>query len=385
MTSRQRFLNRIHGKPVDRPPFFPDLSMWYQYQRNAGKLPAHLFAPGELIPPGDPVHALTGTFPERYRSLDLLSLHREIGCGLPVHGYGSFYRMETEGFTVEVEKGPGSETKTIRTPKGVLRETRRQAENHSWATQEHLVKGPDDYPALEFMVTHTRPTADYGKIQSMLAVVGDLGYINLIVGRSPMGKFMIDYMGLENLTYAMADDPAGFDRIFNVVRDHDRAVWALCAKAPGQIGFIADNMDEFLYSPILYRKYCLPVYQEITMTLHAGGKKVLAHMDGRLRNILPMVKDTGIDVLDGCTPAPMNDFSVKELHDALGSGQYAYCGIPAPFLVQNKKLSEILDFGRMILDTLKERAILNIGDIMPEHGDIETIRAISEMAAKEYS
>ena len=74
----------------------------------------------------------------------------------------------------------------------------------------------------------------------------------------------------------------------------------------------------------------------------------------------------------------MNNFSVQELAQALGAKQYAYCGIPANFFVDGKAENEILDFARMIVTEMNEKVILNVGDIMPEQGDINLIRKIRD-------
>jgi hypothetical protein len=221
-------------------------------------------------------------------------------------------------------------------------------------------------------------TPNYERADKALKIVGNLGYVNMISGRSPYGRLVVDLIGIINLTYISVDYPDELTELLEVIHEVDIKLWEITSRAPGRIAFIADNMDEMLYSPPNYKRFCLPVYQEMTDLFHRHGKIVLAHMDGRLKNLLPMIKDTGIDVLDGCTPAPMNNFSVQELTNALGSKQYAYCGIPANFFIENRPDSEIIDFARMIVDTMGEKVILNIGDIMPEQGDIELVRKIRE-------
>lgn len=378
MTHRERFFNRITGKETDRTPFFPDLSKWYEYHRNAGEVPEKDYLPGEFIPPDAPINRKKGIMPDRYLNMNLLDIHRDLDCGLPVHGYGIFYDVSYPNCEISTKTEGDATIRIIKTPKGQLREVSRMAMDRSTLIVEHLAKNADDFPALKYFIRDAVYTPNYERAQAVLDTVGDLGYVNMIAGRSPYGRLVVDLMGIVNLTYASVDNPTEFLGLLDVIHDADVKLWEITAKAPGKIAFIADNMDESLYSPPNYKRFCLPYYQEMTDLFHKHGKIVLAHNDGRLKNLLPMVKDTGIDVLDGCTPAPMNDFSVQELVQALGKNQYAYCGVPANFFVEDRSASEIIDFARMIFDTMGNKVILNIGDIMPEKGDIELIREIRE-------
>ena len=67
MTNRQLFLDLIYGKKVEKLLFFPDITVWYQAQRvEAGA--EQKFAPGALIPDNDPIHALSGTMPDKFKN-----------------------------------------------------------------------------------------------------------------------------------------------------------------------------------------------------------------------------------------------------------------------------------------------------------------------------
>jgi hypothetical protein len=105
-------------------------------------------------------------------------------------------------------------------------------------------------------------------------------------------------------------------------------------------------------------------------------------MDGRLRGLLPMVKDTGIDIIDGATPAPMNDFELPELADALTGRMRAWCGVPSTMFCDGSSKADVIDFAARILDTLGDRVVLNVGDQLPPNGDIEKVRAIGEWVSR---
>ena len=293
MTQRERFFNRITGKNTDKNPFFPDLSKWYEYHRNAGEIPDKDYLPGELIPPDDVINKKPGIMPEPYQHSTLFDIHRDLDCGLPVHGYGIFYDVSYPNCEIITQQNDTETITIIKTPKGELRQVSRMAGDRSTMITEHMVKTVSDFPALKEFISNTVYSPNYEKATKALDLVGELGYVNMIVGRSPYGKLVVDLAGIVNLTYIAMEHPHELTETLEVIHESDRKLWEITAKAPGKIAFIADNMDESLYSPMNYERFCLPVYQEMTDLFHRHGKIVLAHMDGRLKNLLPMGKGHG--------------------------------------------------------------------------------------------
>ena len=140
-----------------------------------------------------------------------------------------------------------------------------------------------------------------------------------------------------------------------------------------------DNVDNTSVSPDLYAKYSLPYYQRKCEFLHAANKTVLCHMDGRLQGLLPLVKETGIDVLDGITPEPMNDFTVDELAAALGEKQFAWAGVPSSMFSAAATQQDVVDYAKRLIDTLGDKLILNVGDQLPPDADISLVEVVTEV------
>ncbi|OGS34261.1 MAG: hypothetical protein A2293_13660 [Elusimicrobia bacterium RIFOXYB2_FULL_49_7] len=379
LTHRKRFLNLINGEKVDKVPFFPDLSKWYEANRYGEGPRERNYLPGELIAPEDTINRLPGqALPARFRGKNIFEIHAALDCGIPVHGYDIFYKTTYRNSEIIEKHSPERVTTVIRTSKGELREIKGMAADHSQAILEHFVKSEGDLDILTHIVQDTVYSPNFGRVEKALSIIGESGYLNLIIPRSPMGRLIHNYMGVEAVTYALMDYPEKMQCLLDIMREKDREVWTLATAAPGKIAFMADNMDEFLISPDWYRSYFLPVYQEMNALLHRANKKVLTHMDGRLKNILPMIPDSGFDVLDGCTPSPVGNYEPRELYAALGRGQYAYCGVPAALFIEENSERRVLDFTRKILDEMGDKLILNVGDIMPEKGNIDIIEKMSD-------
>jgi hypothetical protein len=382
MNHRQHLFDFLAGARPGRTPFFPDLSKWYEHQRNGWDHLDETVAPGALIPADHPMHRRSGTLPGSLAGCDHVGLHRMLDVGMPVHGYHCFFRTMIDGVTVDrrVEEDGKRIVATWHTPKGELVEVRERAHDGSFAHRKHLVEREEDLPQLLYIAGHLRYTADYAKSEALLRAVGDAGYVNHIINRSPFGKLMLEYCGLEALAGLMADAPETMAEVLCAFAEADRPLWRLAVEAPGRMVFIADNMDDQLYGARWFERHCLPYYREITDLAHRHGKLVLAHLDGRLKNLFPFIPATGLDLLDGCSPAPMNDFTPAELAAALGAGQYAYCGVPAN-LVASESPERCADFARGIIEAGGGRFVLNIGDIMPAGAPLATIERLREVCA----
>ena len=119
--------------------------------------------------------------------------------------------------------------------------------------------------------------------------------------------------------------------------------------------------------------------QEVAATTPSGTIEASDTLHTALRKLHTAYVD-----LQAKHVAQSTDLEEQRLHnerllEGLGPGMHAFCGIPSTFFVQGLSDSVILDCARRIMDTLGEKAILNVGDILPINGDIEQVRRVAEM------
>ena len=383
---RERFFALLEGREIDRPLFFPDIQSWY----DARRVPAgheQKYGPGSFIPDEDPYHRDRGTMPPEYADWTFLDFYRKFDWGLPVHLYG-WCRAERVDCDVSSVTRGNERVTTLSTPKGTLRKTALMASDGSWAPHEHYVKTLDDLEALKWLVSHERHIPDAAKYHRFRRATEGFGVCDLVIHRSPFGKLVHEYMGFEQVIYALADDEQRVMEFLEVQEKYDLEFIRIAAAYPARLVIISDHADENLISPPHYRKYCVPFYQKACAILHEAGKMVSTHLDGNFAGFLPFIGETHFDLLDGCTPAPMFNYEPEELATALrhaGAGTLhgkmnAFCGVPATLLTQRRPTGEIVAFGERILKAFDGRVILNIGDVLPQNGDIEQVVALGKMA-----
>jgi hypothetical protein len=117
-------------------------------------------------------------------------------------------------------------------------------------------------------------------------------------------------------------------------------------------------------TPRLFKHYCLPHLQATSEKVHAAGKVLGSHMDGDMRSLAKLVPDTGVDIVESFSPAPLTSFSFREAWDIWNKNVLIWGAIPS--IIFEDEIPQN-DFEHHILDTLATimpdgLIILGIGD-----------------------
>lgn len=377
-THRQRWFALVEGRQPDRLPFFPDISDWYKARRQLPNEPQAYFT-GALIPDNSELHRRQVDMPSEWANWTYLDFYRNYDWGLPVHIYPTDWLKEHhDGYTYSKESDPDGSIQTWITPHGTLKRVERMASYGSSVITHHMLQSLDDFKALEYIINHTYYEPDYDLIDWNLQTIGELGVADVGIWRSPFGKMLQEYAGLTHLAYWLADDA---QRVLNLVAlqsECDMSVIEMAGRSKARVIIISDHADEALLNPRWYQRYCIPFYRQATDLLHQHGKLVSTHLDGNIKRLMPLLKDTGFDLLDGTTPAPMTNWTPAELALHLGERMYAYCGVPSTLFVQNLPDEQILASAEEIVSALRGRLILNVGDVLPGNGSLRQVIGLSE-------
>jgi len=387
VTLRESFFAAVRGEPLERAPFFPDITSWYALTRMPLGQEQPYF-PGQYIPDDSAIHDLPSRLRGPLATLTFVDFYRQFGWGLPVHVYDWCEERYVGGVEKVIRQADGHRTVSFHTPRGDLERTYKLDAEGTWSEYGHMVKLPAELDIVRCIVEETRFEPHHERIQRFLQDTEEFGVCDLVVSRSPFGKLIHEYMGFEQVAYALNDDPAALLEFMAFQEEKDLELIRLAARAPGSIVIISDHADENLISPAWYRAYCMPFYRRACAILHEAGKLVSTHLDGNFKGYLPFIGDTGFDLLDGCTPAPMFNYEPEELAAATsGAGGKSrlgcYCGVPACLFTTGTLPVTLADFAERIARAFDQRVIVNVGDILPPNGEIEGVIEIGRrMAAR---
>jgi len=127
-------------------------------------------------------------------------------------------------------------------------------------------------------------------------------YVHCASGGSLFG-WLRDWMGMENVSYLVYDDPLLFEEMVTTIADlvvetHRRA-FAQGGKA--QACAMWEDMcfnSGPLLSPPLFKKYLVPQYKRITAQLRQHGCDVIwLDCDGKIDELMPMWLDAGVNCM----------------------------------------------------------------------------------------
>jgi hypothetical protein len=182
-----------------------------------------------------------------------------------------------------------------------------------WQTQR-LIKQPEDYQVLKYIVEHTEYKPYYFPIEQAKEWLGDDGCVIDIQPHQPMQMLMIDWIGSEGGRFFIhyAKYPDLIEDLYQAIAKSREPMYEIGAKSPADIIWCGDNIDGVLVNPRLFEKYFMPEYEKMAKICHEHGKLLAIHMDGRVGVLKDLIARTPIDIIEGLHPPPMGDLPIGE-------------------------------------------------------------------------
>ncbi len=244
---------------------------------------------------------------------------------------------------------------------------------------QHPIKGIADYRTVEYVVDNSEYFPRFDELSELEADIGDIGFVVPVLGRIPFQELLIDYFGTTPMFYALYDSPREVNRLLTVL-DHRMmdGLERLSHLDRPYVEFL-DNLDGLTANPRLFCEHCLPFYQRYLEILHSQEKKVGSHTDGNLKPLLALIAQSGLDVCESFSPAPLTSCTFEEAWNAWQEGPIIWGGIPSPILEERTSESEFLHYVQRLLATIGDRPIiLGVGDMVLPNNSIERVRHIAD-------
>ncbi len=91
-----------------------------------------------------------------------------------------------------------------------------------------------------------------------------------------------------------------------------RKLFEIIRKAPIPYALFPDNITAPVIGEKYFRKYCVPLYDELADMLATRNIPVLVHMDGDLKPLWKAIGESKVGGLESFSPPPSNDTTAKE-------------------------------------------------------------------------
>ena len=180
--------------------------------------------------------------------------------------------------------------------------------------KSHLIKKPEDYEIVKYMVEHTEYIPDYFPLEQAKEWLGDDGVILSWLPVTPMAMLMIEMIGNQEGRFFIhhARYREKVDELYKAISQSLEPLYKIAAKSPADIIWVPDNIDGYLVNPRLFEEYFMPEYKKCAKILHEHGKLMAVHMDGRINVLKDLIAKTPIDIIEALHPPPMGDLPISE-------------------------------------------------------------------------
>jgi len=382
ITARVRAV--LQGRRPDRIPFISRMDFWHRGLGYQGRLPA---AYSGMSLSG--IHRAIGFGQEdwlapcafKYRHLELVSVRdgREI-----LHVFEPEISFFPDLWGLLPADQPGETTTELITPAGKLVYRHRLLEESLCAgtTRPQLVERPvrslEDYQIYTYILEHAEFVPRFDEFHQRQQELAGLGYLVPALNRVPFQSLLIDVLGELPLFYALHDAPAQVERLLDAV---DRQTVEMLEHLAGldapYVEFI-DNLEGAMTNPRLFQKYLIPCYQHYADILHRQGKRLGSHTDGNLKQLLHLLPESGLDVCESFTPAPLTACTFEEAWVAWEKGPLIWGGIPSNLLEVRIPEQQFRERMETLLELVRGRPIiLGVADAVMSDDEVERVRWIA--------
>jgi uroporphyrinogen-III decarboxylase len=300
---------------------------------------------------------------------------------------GSVFRTELRNIGVQTQECGNDTITEYITPVGAVSTRHR----HSKVLEqggiseklkvEHMIKGPDDYPVVEYIIQHTETIPTYEQFLAYEEEVGEDGVPMVYGGPEPMYQILQDLVGYSHAFYHLCDYPEHVSHLLAVLKERALEIQDIVLESPARLILHGEHFDSQMTPPYLFKQYMLPHFQSFAERLHQRGKVLACHADADTSLLLDLIVEAGFDMAECFVTAPMVPVTLQEARQTFGNKVIIWGGIPSVLLgdpVSDK------DFEKYMLNLFRTVApgdafILGVADNVMAEAKLERIERVSEM------
>ena len=335
-------------------------------------------------------------FPEPLRGNDL-AIQRAIGCDICERTttivYSQAYGADTQAVmrkeVVAAKKIDVRDTwsgdellRVFETPIGTLQERYLRRETSPWILfpVEGKVKTIEDLKVLRYIYEAERyEPANYAEFVALDREIGDDGLNAASAPISPFQALLEVDLGVERFHYFLADYPDEMKETMEVMHAKYLEAARIVAESPAEVVIIYENTSTSYMTPYMFPQYVLPHLNEYVDLCHAGGKLVIMHMCGKLKNAVKEIAQGHYDGICDMAPLPTGDLDLAEAKEAWGTKLSVWGGIDATaFAHLTPQQMKVHATGIMERIAKYRGVILGSGDAVPLGTPLETLQAVTE-------
>lgn len=366
MTGRERLLNVLHRKPVDRTPVTPFIHMNYVkafFEDHEADVVARTL--------------------DVYAHFGFDVIHRNAfpaydAIGASCTGWEVSSDTETDGRDQTI-------TTTVHTPKGDLKQVFRilwVVEYDAEATPvEYLIKSEADFETLvEYQPPET--TIDMSAVLRAKELTDDQGLIAPWI-QGAFNHVAYYYRPLDQLLMDAMTNPAFYHRVMEHFLRRNMAVAAQYIEAGVDLlSYGANIASGKMISSDFYREFVFPYEKRLVDFIQARGVGVLHHNCGYATKLFAHYRDVGMAIHESLTAPPFGDTILEEAFEALSPDIVLHGGIDQIDFLMKASPAEVEARTQETLERAHDRGpfILGTSDYLHEQTPKPNLEALARAA-----
>ena len=245
---------------------------------------------------------------------------------------------------------------------------------------EHKIKKKEDLSIYKYLLTNIQPVPSFNNFQKVVDYIGDDGLATASGPPTPLLRLLEKDMGVENFYYCLYDYPKEMEEILEIMHERNKNIYRIIIKSPAEVIIDYENSSTTLFSPQIYKNYCLNQINEYTDIVHEAGKIFLTHMCGKLDKIMDLISEGKQDGITDVSPPPTGDLNISKALKVWGKNKIVLGGIDATAFV----LLSTDEIKKYVSELLKQigpasNFILGSGDATPYGTPLKNLKAVTEV------
>jgi hypothetical protein len=152
----------------------------------------------------------------------------------------------------------------------------------------------------------------------------------------------------------------------------------------GDLLLAPDNLDGQYISPRTFKEYLAPGYAATAGVGRRCGKRLVVHVGGPARKLIPLLGQAGVDGIEGIAGPPQSDASLAEARQSAGPDVTLWGGIPQDLLIEEHDEeafeATVTEAVEQVRADVSGRAILGVADRVPVGAELGRLRRLVEMS-----
>ena len=356
MTPKERLLAAINGREVDRLPWSPFLAYFWDFQT------------------------------QELKDRGALSFLEEIGADPLFRGSHGLCNIAHKRCEIRDSVAGKERVTTYETPVGTLHAKQVYVEQgDTWFLVEHPVKTKEDFKVLTFLNEDAEVIPNIKGFSDDYMLLGNKGLYVPLIGSEGKTSFqsLVEYwVGTEELVYALADYPEAVEECIAAMGVNSIKTAYIDVTTPAESFIFWEDSSTTNISPSMFDKYTAPEISEWARILHANDKKLIHHACGHIRALVPLMKKTGIDIIESISPPPTGNIELWEAKEML-NGEVGLIGGIEPTVFLNSTLEQLEGYVQKLIDKMgKKSFILANSDSCPPGVSIEKFKLITDIVSR---